>query len=116
MPPKKLTGVRTMTISVIQTFLENMKSRVPMIVTIPEKSWVKSKEHTIGQNICICDNTADDISGTVSVKVREGKYLNVSDGFGTDILYCLVGHAVIDHIHKPRGSRRGMTITRIRDR
>ena len=30
----------------------------------------KSKQHTIGQNICICDNTADDISGTVSVKVR----------------------------------------------
>ena len=66
----------------------------------------KSKQHTIGQNICICDNTADDISSTVSVKVREGKYLNVSDGFGTYILYCLVGHAVIDHIHKPRGSRR----------
>ena len=66
----------------------------------------KSKQHTIRQNICICDNTADDITGTVSVKVREGKYLDVSDGFGTDILNCLVGHAVIDHIHKPCGSRR----------
>ena len=29
-----------MTIKVIQIFLENMKSRVPMIVTIPEKSCV----------------------------------------------------------------------------
>ena len=37
---KKLTGVRTMTINVIQKFLENMKISVPMIVTIPEKSWV----------------------------------------------------------------------------
>lgn len=33
---KKLTGVRTMTINVIQKFLENMKISVPMIVTIPE--------------------------------------------------------------------------------
>ena len=88
-----------MTINVIQKFLENMKISVPMIVTIPEKSWVNPSSIP-------SDNTADDISGTVSVKVREGKYLNVSDGFGTDILYCLVGHAVIDHIHKPRGSRR----------
>ena len=84
-----------MTINVIQKFLENMKISVPMIVTIPEKSWVNPSSIP-----------SDDISGTVSVKVREGKYLNVSDGFGTDILYCLVGHAVIDHIHKPRGSRR----------
>lgn len=95
-----------MTINVIQKFLENMKISVPMIVTIPEKSWVNPSSIPSDRISGICDNTADDISGTVSVKVREGKYLNVSDGFGTDILYCLVGHAVIDHIHKPRGSRR----------
>ena len=71
-----------MTINVIQKFLENMKISVPMIVTIPEKSWVNPSS------------------------IPSGKYLNVSYGFGTDILYCLVGHAVIDHIHKPRGSRR----------
>ena len=33
-----------MTINVIQKFLENMKISVPMIVTIPEKSWVNPSD------------------------------------------------------------------------
>ena len=40
---KKLNGVRTITRRVIQTFLENMKIRVPTMVTIPENSWVKPR-------------------------------------------------------------------------
>ena len=95
-----------MTINVIQKFLENMKISVPMIVTIPEKSWVNPSSIP-SDRISVSAIIRLMISPVLCPsKVREGKYLNVSDGFGTDILYCLVGHAVIDHIHKPRGSRR----------
>ena len=38
---QKLTGVRQMTNSVIQKFLENIKTKVTTMVTIPENSWVK---------------------------------------------------------------------------
>lgn len=38
---RKLTGVSRITISVIQTFFENMNTSVAAIVTTPEKSCVK---------------------------------------------------------------------------
>ena len=68
------------------------------------KQLCKSKEHTIGKNIRICDDTADDITGAVSVQVGQRKLLDMADGSCTDILYCAVGHTVVDDTHDPGGN------------
>ena len=68
------------------------------------KQLCKSKEHTIGKNICIRNDTADDITGAVSVQVRQRKFLDMADGFRADILYCAVGHTVVDDAHDPGGN------------
>ena len=98
---KKLTGVRTMIIRVIHTFLENMKSRVPMMVMTPENSCVNPRSIPSERIIRICDDTADDITGAVSVQVGQRKLLDMADGSCTDILYCAVGHTVVDDTHDP---------------
>ena len=111
-----LTGVRTMIIRVIHTFLENMKSRVSDDGDDTGKQLCKSKEHTIGKNIRICDDTADDITGAVSVQVGQRKLLDMADGSCTDILYCAVGHTVVDDTHDPGGNAGNTIMTRIRER
>ena len=62
------------------------------------KQLCKSKEHTIRKNIRIRNDTADDITGAVSVQVGQRKFLDMADGFRTDILYCAVGHTVVDDV------------------
>ena len=39
------------------------------------------------------------------IQIGERQLLNVTDGFGTDILYRAVGHPVIDDAHNPGGNR-----------
>ena len=40
----------------------------------------------------------------MSVQVRQRKFLDMADGFRADILYCAVGHTVVDDAHDPGGN------------
>ncbi len=112
---KKLTGVRTMTIRCDPHVFGKHEDQSSDDGDDTGKQLCKSKEQTIGKNIGICNDTADDITGAVAVQVGERKYLDMADRFCTDILYCTEGHTVVDDVHDP-GSNTGkmMTITRIR--
>ena len=37
----------------------------------------------------------------MSIQIGEGKYLDMADRSGTDILYCAKCHTVVDDIHDP---------------
>ena len=65
------------------------------------KQLCKSEKKTIGKDICIGNDTADDVTGAVAVQIGERQYLDMTDRFGTDILYRTEGHAVIDDVHDP---------------
>ena len=65
------------------------------------KQLCKSEKKTIGKDIGIGDDTADDVTGAVAVQIGERQYLNLTDRFCADILYRTESHAVVDDVHDP---------------
>ena len=55
-----------------------------MMVTIPENNCVNPRKKTIGKDIGIGDDTADDVTGAVAVQIGERQYLNLTDRFCAD--------------------------------
>ena len=61
----------------------------------------KSEKKTVGKDIGIGDDTADDVTGAVAVQIGEGQYLNMADRFCADVLHCTERHTVVDNVHDP---------------
>ena len=77
---KKLTGVRIIDHQSDPYIFGKHKEQGSDDGNDTGKQLCKSKEHTIGKNIRICDDTADDITGAVSVQVGQRKLLDMADG------------------------------------